>query len=201
MTFASDKSAERAVIVPRGLGYSISGTTGTMAAALAADAVIASITHNLLTGTKKRVFVNRIALEFTTIVAFTVPITAGRRLGLYRGSGSAPLGGAVTTPVATNLGDIVAAAADQVASSRIATTAALTVVGFTREAVPIDVMNLAHVGTAGAYRDRIFTFAAPSSLVLNPDESLVLSNPVAFDAAGTWQASWCVDYAIAEQLI
>ena len=171
-----------------------------MAAALGADSVIASLTHNLLTGTKKRVFVNRIVIEFTTIVAFTTPITAGRRLGLYRGSGTAPGGGAVTTPVATNLGDVVAAAADQVASSRIATTAALTVVGFTREAVPIDVLNLAHVGTAGAYRDRVFAFNAPSSLILNPDESLVLSNPVAFDAVGTWQASWCVDYAIAEQL-
>jgi site-specific DNA-cytosine methylase len=38
-------------------------------------------------------YITRVRLMYTTIVAYTTPVTAGRRLGLYRGAGAAASGG------------------------------------------------------------------------------------------------------------
>ncbi len=50
-------------------------------------------------------------------------------------------------------------------------------------------MSLVHVGAAGAYAEAIFEWHASWNrpLELLPGELAVVSNPVAMDAAGTWQ--------------
>ena len=72
---------------PAGEHYSIAAQSGTIAAALAANASVFAM--RLDPGTTRIAHIERIKIQFTTIVAFTVPVTAGRRLAVYRGSGAA----------------------------------------------------------------------------------------------------------------
>lgn len=178
-----------AVIAPRGAPFAISGRTGTVAAALAQDALVFAMRAAPASSTAK-VFVEHVRIRFTTIVAFTTPVTVDRVLGLYRGSAAAPTGGTLLVPVAKATGDQAEVAA-AVLTPRIATTAGLTAGAFVREANAIDTMTLVHAGAAGAYAEAVFeahsAWTAP--LMFQPGELLVVSNPVAFDAAGTWQAA------------
>ena len=183
------------VVRARGTGFSISGTTGTIAAALASNSTIFAM--RLDPSTTKKAFIERIRIQYTTIVVYTTPITAGRRLAIFRGSGAAASGmtalapakklpSSVDSEVSTALGG----------DARISTTGALTVTGITFETDPIRTMSLSHVGAAGAFYDRVFEFgngeAAP--IQLEPGQLLAIRNPQAMDAAGTWQAMVDVDW-------
>jgi len=188
----SDRKAARVVVVSRGTGFGVAGVTGTIAAALAANSSIFAM--RLDPSSPNRAFIDRIRMQWTTIVAFTTPLTAGRRLGLFRGSGAATSGGtAIATAVrkhtafgatsefdAANGGDI-----------RIAATAALTVTGITYETDPIALVTASHVGAAGGFFEALLEFSASESseIVLEPGQLLAIRNPVAMDAAGTWQLS------------
>jgi hypothetical protein len=188
-------SAGRLAIVPRGVGFAASGTTGVIAAALAVNSSVFAM--RLDPGSPRRAFIDRLRLEFTCLVAFNTPITAGRRLALFRGSGAAASGGAALVATAkhstndqsefliANGGDI-----------RIATTAALTVTGITYEASSIRELSLVHVGTAGAFREVVWEFAAAENapIQLEPGQVIAVRNPVVMDAAGTWQLSASVDW-------
>lgn len=170
--------------------YAVAGMTGTMAAALAQDAIVfamfAGPSSDGLAG-----YLEALKLTFQTIVAFTTPITASRRLGIYRASGVAATGGAALGVVKKKTG----APASIVTDARIATTAALTVAGITREADPIAFADLVHVGAAGGRAEFLYEFNPPRTpTTLNPGELLVVSNPVAMDAAGTWQLGVQVDW-------
>lgn len=186
----ADRKAARVVVVARGDGYSVSNITGTIAAALAANAAVFAM--RLDPAAPRRAFIDRIRLQYTTLVAYTTAVTAGRRLALYRGSGAQPSGG---TAIATSVKKHTASAAlgefdtAQGGDIRIATTGALTVTGITFEAEPIATMTLAHAGAVGAYVEAIFEFAATESaeLVLEPGQVLAIRAPQAMDAAGTWQ--------------
>lgn len=187
--------AQRQVIVPRGYGYCSAAITGTIGAALGANSSVFAM--RLDPSSAKRAFIERIRLEFTSIVAFTTPITAGRRLSLFRGSGAAASGGTAMTAVPkhstapgsefeiANGGDI-----------RISTTGALTVTGITFETAELRALLLVHVGAAGAYTERIWEFAAAEChpIQLEPGQVLAIRNPVAMDAAGTWQLAVNVDW-------
>lgn len=180
--------AARTVIVPRGAGHNLSTLTGTMAAALVADSTVFAM--RLDPSASVRAFIDCIVLQWTTIAAFTVPITAARRLALFRGAGAAAGGGTAIATVtqkhsaqstsefnATNGGD-----------ARIATTAGLTVAGITYDATAIGQQSLSHVGAAGGYLEKVFQFdSARHELVLEPGQLLAIKNPVAMDAGGTWQ--------------
>jgi hypothetical protein len=50
-------------------------------------------------------------------------------------------------------------------------------------------MDLVHIGAAGARQDFVYELAAPfnAPMAINPNELLVVSNPVAMDAGGTFQ--------------
>jgi hypothetical protein len=185
----ADKAAARVIVVPRGNGYSASGVTGTVAAALGANSAVFAM--RLDPGSSARAYIDRVRLQYTCLVAFTVPLTAGRRLALFRGSGAATAGGA-------SMGDAVPKHTTHPASEfnigsggdlRIATTGALTVTGITWEAQPIATMPLVHVGNAGNYAEALFEFAASESyeVVLEPGQVLGIRNPAVMDAAGTWQ--------------
>lgn len=182
----------RVINYNRGHGFGVSGISGTIAAALAQDSIILAILCGPQGGIAVRdqlsMYYDRLRLAITTIVAFTTPITAARRIAVYRASGGvAATGGAALGVVKKDTN----APASICTSARIATTAALTVAGITREADPIATLDLTHVGAAGARQEMIYELSAPmnSEQAINPGELLVVSNPVAMDAAGTFQLS------------
>lgn len=188
--------AMRSSLVCRGDGYAVTGTTGTIGAALAANSSVFAM--RLDPGASKLAFIERIRLQWTTLVAFTVPLTAGRRLEIYRGSGAGTSGGTSIAAVAPKdttspLSQFNTAEGGAVS---ISTTAALTVTGITFEANPFASMSLAHVGAAGAFFEQVFEFAAGESapIVLQPGQLLAIRNPVVMDAAGTWQLGVRVDW-------
>lgn len=188
----ADKKAERAITVPRGQGFAVSSVTGTIAAALAANSSVFAM--RLDPGSANRLWLDRVRLQWTTLVAFTVPITAGRRIGIYRGSGAAASGGtAIAAAVRKHTAFGASSEADPANGGdlRIATTGALTVAGITFETDPIATMTLSHLGAAGAYLESVFEFAPSESceVVLEPGQLLAIRNPAAMDAAGTWQLS------------
>lgn len=193
--------AFRVANVPRSSrNFSVAGTTGAMAAALAANSAICALRLDPGAGSIVAV-VERIRVQWTTIAAFTVPITAGRRLSLYRGSGAAASGG---LPFATGgvVGKKDSSSIDSEmelaagGDTRIATTAALTTTGITYEAAQIREMSLSHVGAAGAFTEVLWEFSAHecAPLILQPGQLISIRNPVAMDAGGTWQATINVDW-------
>lgn len=178
-----------------GSPYSLAGITGTMAAALAQDAVVfamraftnpAAPSPSTL---RAPLQVDGLYLAFTTIVAFTTPITAGRRLGIYKGSAALPNAGTAITPVAKRTNDAGADNGLDTAAAQIATTVGLTAGAFVRQANLLGMLDLTAFGTAGARVEKYFPFLdqVDGPVILEPGEVLVVSNPVVFDAAGTWQ--------------
>lgn len=195
--FPSSAPLLRVAAYNRGHGFSVSGTSGIIAAALAQDSLIfalkcgaqaAAITSDPRGAMS--VVVSRIRFALTTLTAFTTPLTAARRFGLYRAtnagaeiSGQTDLSTSIVKKATTN------AAASAVDVCRIANTGAITAGGLVREANPIATIDLAHSGAAGARQEFFMELAAPNGepLRLMPTQYLVLSNPVAMDAAGTLQ--------------
>jgi hypothetical protein len=170
--------------------YSVSGVTGTVAAALAQDAIVFAMLVDPAGGLWS--YLEAIRLAFTTIVAFGTPITAGRRLGLYRATGGvAATGGAAMVVKSKHQGG----PASVVTSARIATTGGLTVGGITRDADPLAVADLVHVGAAGARAEFLYDFLSPRTPhKIVAGDLLVISTPVAMDAGGTWQLGVTVDW-------
>lgn len=197
-TEVTTKKSALVSLQQRGNGYSTSAVTGTMAAALAANSSIFAMRLDVGAG-DIRAYIERVRIQFTTIVAFTVPVTAGRRLALFRGSGNNTAGGtAITTMVKKNSATSPLSEFDtaQGGDVRISATSALTVTGITYEAEPIAIMQLVHVGAVGGFYEWIFEFNANGSapLVLQPGQLLALRNPQVMDAGGTWQACIKVDW-------
>lgn len=178
-------------VVPNGYGYAHSSMTGAIAAALAINSPVFAMRLDAGAG-GIRAYIDSVRLQYTTLVAFTVPVTAGRRLALYRGSGAATTGGAGVA-IAVKKDTVFSPLSEfdlaQGGDIRIATTGALGVAGITWEAEPIAIMTLSHVGAAGNHAEAIFEFGAGKSaeLVLQPGQVLGIRAPQAFDAAGTWQ--------------
>lgn len=171
--------------------YAVAGISGTVGAALAANSVVfamlASPTAELWA------YLEQIRLSFTTIVAFGTPVTAGRRLGVYRATGGVAATGGTALGVVKKKGASVPASV--ITDVRIAAAAALGVAGIVRDADPLIVMDLVHVGAAGARTEFVYEYKAPKTPhAILPGELLVVSNPAAMDAAGTWQLGVTVDW-------
>jgi hypothetical protein len=181
--------------VGTGAQYAISATTGIIAAALVANSTV-FLARMDPAGTKKAL-IKRIRLRWVCLVAFTTPLTAGRRLSVYVGSGAAGSGGtditaagkkSTTYPdseMVTSMGG----------SMRIATTGALTITGITYLAPEFDTMALVAYGNAGSYIESVFDYDAAGGLELLPGELVAIRNPQAMDAAGTWQLTVDMDWA------
>lgn len=197
----SNKAA-RVVVVPRGQQYCIGESTGTIAAALAANSCVFAMRASPTGST--RAFIDAIELRWTTIVAFTTPVTAGRRLSLFRGSLAATSGGTPIATVAPKSTAFAASVFDAISGgdARIATTGALTVTGITWETTPLATITLAHVGAAGAYYEADYHFSDGDGgpIQLEPGQILGVRNPAAMDAAGTWQLGVEVHWREAAQL-
>lgn len=187
--------ALRVTSVPRGLQYTTAGITGTIAAALAANSTVFAMRMD--PGATLVAFVERIRLQYTTIVAYTTAISAARRLHILRStnSGFAPSGGTALVPVAKHStfapSEFGAAAGGFTA---IATTGSLTMTSLTFDtANSFGVCSLAHLGAAGAYGECIFDFS-DDPIMLTAGQTLAIQNPAAMDAAGTWQLSVAIDH-------
>jgi len=199
-------NAARTVVLSRGNGFSVSSTTGTIAAALTANSSVFAMRLSPTSGVNA--FIERIRIEFTTIVAFTTPVTAGRRLGVFRGSGAASSGGTALDGAGAILpkrgpSDTSQFTAANGGSVRISTSGGLTVTGITYESVALAEFGLVHVGAAGGYREVIYEYGGGTvqPIQLTPGQLLAVRNPAAMDAAGTWQMSASVDWNEAPQLI
>jgi len=189
--FPPQTSPIRVMHFNRGYGYAVSGVSGTIAAGLAQDSVVLALLCDPQLGIsaanrKLAMYFDRIALAFTTIATFTAQVSPSRRLGVYRAAGPAATGG---SPLAIAKKDAVNAPASVCTSALIAATGALGAASLTREATPIGTLDLVHVGAAGARQEFLFELATPGNaeIVIAPGELLVVSNPVAMDAGGTWQ--------------
>lgn len=192
---AVEGRAMRVMTVGRGNAYAASATSGVIAAALGANSSVFAMRLN--PGSVLRAYIERIRVQFTTIVAFTTPVTAARSLALFRGTGAAASAGTAMTPVSK---DSTLATSQCLAANggdiRISATAGLTVTGITFEATPLRTMTLSHVGNAGNYQEAIWESHATESypIVLTPGQVLAIRNPVAMDAAGTWQFAINIDW-------
>jgi hypothetical protein len=174
--------------------YAISATTGIMAAALGANSTV--FAARMDPGGGKKAIIKRIRLRWVCLVAFTVPLTAGRRLSVYVGSGSAAGGGTDITAAGKKSttypeSEIVTASGG---GMRIATTGALTITGITYLAPEFDTMALVAYGNAGNFAECIFDYDAAGGLELLPGELVAIRNPQAMDAAGTWQLTVDMDW-------
>lgn len=181
--------------------YQISTVTGTMAAALAANSVVFSMRNATTSTADQMLHIQRIRLRYTTIVAYTTPITAGRRLEIIRGSAAsaAYTGGTAITNATKKVTTGIASQADAANGGdiRIATTGALTAPAtITIDNYPFTAITLTHVGTAGASQDLVAEFSGANDqpIELGAGEFLLIRNPVAMDAAGTWQLSVEIDF-------
>ena len=189
--------AMRVTLAPRGYAYSATGVTGTVAAALASGGAVFTMRNDA--SSAKRVFIDRIRLQYTTIVAYTTAVTAGRRLHLVRSTVSSanPSGGTAIVPVAKNsLHTDSECSTAGGGDTRIATTGALTVTGTTWDTNVIRAVTLVHLGAAGAFGEFLLEFAASESapVILEPGQALGIVAGQAFDAAGTWNLAVNVDY-------
>lgn len=176
---------------PQASPYSLAGITGTMAAGLVQDALVFAMraAPSPANGpARSPLQVDGLYLAFTTAIAFTTAVTLGRRLGIFKGTVASPTGGTALVPVPKRTND---AGGDNglEASPRIATTLGLTAGAFVRSADALGFLDLSAFGAAGARVEKYYPFldSVDGPVVLEPGELLVISNPVAMDAAGTWQ--------------
>lgn len=188
--------AQRVSLVPRGYGFGIAATT-VITAALGINSTFFAM--RLDPSASRRAFIERVHVEWTTIVAFTTPVTAGRRLGLYGAqlSGTPTGGTAIATAMPKHgIADTSEFSAANGGDMRISATGVITVAG-TINANPFREMSLTHMGAAGAYRDAVWEFAAGAEsqpIQLDPGQALLIRNPQAMDAAGTFQLAVAVDW-------
>lgn len=207
--FVDTNKAARTTIVPRttnvgGVGgsYKLAAITGTIGAALGSASTVFAMRLDPSAPAGMVAYLEKIKLQFTTIVAFTTPVTVARRLELYRGSGAAPSGGTSINPTDdSNQNDSNFPPSEffstQGGATQIATTGALTVTSITFDTQPLGVMPLTHVGAAGGNAEKIWEWDSTHEkpYVIAPGYMIAVRNPAAMDAAGTWQLAVEVEWS------
>lgn len=171
--------------------YTVTGRTGTMAAAIAANASI--FVMRMDPAAVKNSWIDSIRLRWTTIAAFTTPVTATRALNIVRGNGAASSGG-TSLPVATKKDTSYSASEFDLSAGgdmRISSTGALTVTGITFESVYFADIPLIHVGAAGAYYETVYEYSVRNHPIeLHAGELIAIrTGSSAMDAGGTWVLS------------
>lgn len=175
--------------VPLGqYSFTTAGKTGTIAATAAAGAAVFAM--RLDPGSPYIAYIDSLKIRWTTIAAFTTPVTGTRSLVLTRGSGAATSGGTSVTTMTPKDTAYAASEFDAAAGGAvsIATTGALTVTGITWETTNLAEMPLIHVGAAGAFYEHTYEFSVRNHPIeLHPGQVLgVRVGSTAMDAAGTW---------------
>ena len=179
-------------VSPTGSNYVVASKTGVIAAAAAAGATVFAMRFDPSAGTKS-VWIDSIRLRWTTIVAFTVPVTQTRSLVLTRGSGAAASGGTAIPVTNRKDSNYPVSEFDSAVGGdiRIASTGALTVTGITFETINLFEVPLIHMGAAGAFYETVYEFGVRSHPIeLHAGELIALRvGSSAMDAAGTWSLS------------
>lgn len=187
-----------------GQAWALTGSTGTMAASLAANSVVFAMGAVSTDATRPNILprgplkIEGFRLTFTCIVASASVVLAGRELQLFKGATNGetmPVGGAALTALPKRTKDAGGDSGMIGDAARISTTTGLTLTGFTRGAVPLatfDLVGGAAVGTRLTFD--FFELVNGGALWLDPGEILVVSNPAAFDLLLTWQLTVNVDY-------
>lgn len=176
-------------IDPSGTHYAVAAKSGTIAAAAVAGAAVFAMRLDPGAGSK-RAWVDSIRLRWTTITAFTTPVTATRSIVITRGTGAAASGG-TAIPAATKKDTTYSASEFDSAlggDMRIASTGALTITGITFETVNFGEMTLIQAGAAGAFYETVYELSVrnhPIEMVAG-ELLAVRVGPSAMDAAGTW---------------
>jgi hypothetical protein len=185
----------------RDRGQAGSAMTGTVAAALADNGVVWSLRYPEVAGgasagrSAKRLYVQRLHVQYVTGTAYTTPVVLSRSLKLVRAVGAAgtanPSGGAAFTMVRKRSDET-----ETLAIGHVATTGALTTTGFTL-GEPVQRLLLGQAGASGAAYDEAWRFDGVEAdpLILLPGEALFIAAGALFDAAGTWQINVDVDAA------
>lgn len=187
-----------------GQAWALTGSTGTMAASLAANSVVFALGAVATDATKPNILprgplkIEGLRMTFTAIVASATPAAAGRVLQVFKGATNGetmPVGGTALTALPKRTKDAGGDSGMIGDAARIATTTGLTLTGFTRGAVPMETFDLTGGGAAtGRLAFDFFELVNGGALWLDPGEILVVSNPAAFDALLAWQLSVNVDY-------
>jgi hypothetical protein len=185
----SDGSLYTVDVSPSGTNYTIAAKTGTIAAAAAAGATVFAMRFDPAAGSKS-VWVDSIRLRWTTIAAFTTPVTQTRSIVITRGVGAAASGGTAITTAAKKDSNYAVSEFDTAVGgdARIASTGALTVTGITFEAVNIAEVTLVQVGAAGSFYETVYEFSVRNHpLEIHAGELIAIRvGPSAMDAGGTW---------------
>ena len=189
-----------------GAGWTLSGSTGTMAAALAASTNIFTMRSSTVSTNLKAALITRVRLQFTTITAFGTPVTAARRLGLFKfthasgaSNGNPSANNTNIVPVPFNAADTssvftLVSATPEWASVDIATTAAMTMgSNMSVSATPLRVLNLVHVGAAGGNVEAEWTF--PTRILLPNGTGITIQPMTTMDATGTFHLAVAVDWS------
>lgn len=172
-----------------GTHYALAAKSGIIAAAATSGAAVFAMRLDPAAGAL-RAWIDSIRLSWTTITAFTTPVTATRSIVLTRGNGAAASGG-TAIPTATKKDSSYAGSEFDSAlggDMRIASTGALTVAGITFDSSNFAEMTLAHVGSAGGFYEEIYELSVrnhPIELVAGELLSVRVGGTT-MDAAGTW---------------
>jgi len=169
--------------VPRGECYVASGVSGTIAATTNGHLFTIRLDPNA--ATSHRLYLTKLRVNWTTLTAFTTPVTA-RRLELVRGSGATPSAQTAVTTTSKYSGD---AASETLTAGggdvRISNTAAITITSITFETTaPLAVMPFTHAGASGANAEWVWDFT-DNPIVLSAGQVLGIRTGAALDAAGT----------------
>lgn len=162
-------------------GQTFSGVTGTIGAGLTAGSAVAVVRYP---GSKKFAL-SWLHVHVSTIVAFTTPVTAGRRLHLRHGTGGAGWDAGAAGGAALDVSRNWSSGAETKVDGRVASTGALTTTGLTFADVKARLL-LSQAGASGADYDEIWRFDEP--LILLPNEVVGLVAGATFDVGGTWEA-------------
>lgn len=175
-------------IDPSGSHYNVSAKSGTIGAAAAANACVFAM--RLDPAATNEAWIDSIRLRWTTVTAFTTPVTATRSIVLVRGNGAAASGGTAIAAAAKKDTAYPASEFDSALGGdmRIASTGALTVTGITFETTNLGEMTLIQVGAAGAFYETVYELSVRNHPIeLHAGELLAVRvGASAMDAGGTW---------------
>ena len=175
-------------IDPSGSHYNVSAKSGIIAAGATAGSSVFAM--RLDPAATNEAWIDSIRIRWTTVTAFTTPVTATRSLVITRGNGAAASGGTAIAAAAKKDTAYPASEFDSALGGdmRISNTGALTVTGITFETTNLGEMTLIHVGAAGGYYETVYELSVRNHPIeLHAGELLAVRvGPTAMDAAGTW---------------
>ena len=173
---------------PSGSHYTVASKSGTIAAAAAAGAAVFAM--RLDPSATNSAWIDSIRLRWTTITAFTTPVTATRSIVITRGNGAAASGGTAISSATKKDSLYPASEFDSALGGdmRIASTGALTVTGITFETTNLAEMTLIQVGAAGGFYEAVYELSVRNHPIeLHAGELIAVRvGASAMDAAGTW---------------